>query len=230
MTLLSKLLLAVTAFAATAAVGCASPTTTEEQGESTSSITNNTSTSHATGNVCGDPTPNPACDTKLFVFNAFDLAKEDPIGNLMNPVLDAKDCIEGLATIGAVEVASGGTATPAIIAAAAVTKGMKTIVACANTVDYLHKIGLFDNISCLIEPERNSVEVNTCECTMKCNAGIDEPDANGERYVTNKYKYGFMSPGAAICNCTNDTKAVACGWKCDHWASKDAGDCTCNDL
>lgn len=233
MTLISKLVLAFTAFAATAAIGCASPTTTsEDQGESTSSITNRPTKNTAAAPSCGAPTPNKACDTKLFIFNAADLAKEDPIGNLLNPVLDAKDCIQGMATIGAIEVATDGVGVGvlAILSSEAVQEGMKTIVACYNTVDYLNKIGLFDNISCLLEPERNSLEVNTCECTQKCNAGIDEPSKDGERFETNKYKYGFISPGATVCNCTNDTKAVACGWKCDHWASKDANDCTCNDL
>lgn len=203
--------------------GCSSEMAAEEQQSSSSNAVSES--------TCNDYPRNPACDAKLFVVRAWELANEDPRENLAEPISNAKDCISGLVRAGAIATGSG-PAAPIVLSTAVAKEIIETFFACQGFAEYLGRIGVADNISCWLFPQVHDPEVQLCQCREKCQAGVSHSGGfDGEylRQVT-KFRYGFLDrAGSANCYCTNDAKEARCQWRCSQWRSSAPDDCTCAD-
>lgn len=200
--------------------GCTTEVAPEDEG---------TSSQAQTTNQCAAYPRNPACDAKLFLVKAVELANEDPKGNLLDPIQDAKTCIGNLIKAGGVVVGTGGLGALVVVSMATAVKGIETFYACKGLAEYLGKLGIAENVSCFFEPVLNDKSVQLCECTSMCNRGVDREGADGQ-LRTVKLKFGYLDRiGSARCYCTNDPKEVRCQWSCNKWASTSSTDCTCAD-
>ncbi|MBX3228648.1 MAG: hypothetical protein KIT84_08350 [Labilithrix sp.] len=203
---------------ATVACHVAEQEAAEEVGETSS---------NQVGPQCGSYPQNPACDTSFFVENLWHNVQEDGFAGFVVPAAQATSCLAGLSAGAAIAFGAAG-APPVVISVGAVAKALGTVVACKGIVEYLHRSGVADNISCFFEPNLYDREVHLCECRNGCRSGLRNSGTAGVGEEPKVYRYGYVTPGAALCFCTDDAKEVACGWHCENgWRSTDRDDCTC---
>lgn len=188
----------------------------EAQGETTSQV-------KAAG-TCGELPKNPRCDTDSFAINAYRLAKEEGVGATLQHAITAKDCIDEL-------IEAGGLAAEGavVLSAAMVTKQILDPASeCNETADYLGRIGLWDNLSCMGNPVVFDDKVGTCDATTKCRAGVLN-DGFGALPEKTRFEYG-VSGGTNLDVgwwCTNDPHEAKCERACETWASTSLTDCKC---
>jgi hypothetical protein len=205
------------------AVACSAETGDEASGSSAAA-----QTAKPESETCGTYPKNPACDAPFFVKKAWELANKDIVGNALTPIGEAGACLAGMAAAGAI-IAGTSEVPPVAISAAAITKAVGVVAACATVAQYFHTIGLTNNLSCWFEPVVYDEGVFLCECKAACKGGRHNSGQFGDYSAARKFKFGYMDrAGSSNCYCTNDAKEVSCQWKCEKgWASTSASDCTC---
>jgi hypothetical protein len=196
------------AFVGATSGGCASEQVVEEQAQATSEI-----------RVC-DPYPeNPACSAPLFLQRAWELGVENGWENALLPAASILGCFTALRGVGMI---ANGTRT---LAPRLLGRGSQVVTllaefeGCRQTVLYLDRIGIAQNISCFIQPQLYDRDVHACMCQNGCESTHGASSLSFIDAMNN-------------CHCTNDAHQARCSLVggCAEWVSNDRNDpnyCAC---